>query len=526
MQSKTPKISQNTYRALFWLFLSLSTALRLLMADKIGLGVDESHYLLYSRHLAWGYFDHPPMVAFLVAATTLLGDSVWLVRLGPIICSVISLALLRYLALALYQDERVGFGAAILIHLMPYQHLLLVGLLPDATLNLFWCGTLLAVWRALQTGKWSMWLLTGLLFGGALLSKYHSVLLAVCLLGYLISSRRHRFWLKKLQPYAAVLTGLLVFMPNIIWNARHDWISYSYQLGQGRGDGLDLVKFLLAIGGQFGAWSPIIFGLLIAIIIVKIRQPHISESDRFVLWTSIPIFGFFCLAGLTSKVLPHWTSMGWWTGSIALTTTLLQKLSGPEHLSQRWRRWIAAAAGTGFIMTALLYTALFLPIVAPVYTWARIVSLNLHHKIPAVKPLKPFEAGFDLSNELFGWQETARQVELMRSQMPHSDTTFVFGHRFHSTSQLSVYLKRGTVATTIGHRFDQYRFWFEPARHNGWDALFIVDPKRHRKRAQRYRPLFESMDPQPREINVYRQGRIAWTLMVYQYFGFKGKYEE
>jgi hypothetical protein len=169
---------------------------------------------------------------------------------------------------------------------------------------------------------------------------------------------------------------------------------------------------------------------------------------------------------------------------------------------------------------------LFWPIVGPVYTWARNASLTLHHKIPAVKPLEPFEAGFDLSNELFGWQETARQVELMRSQMPHSETTFIFGHRFHSTSQLSVFLKPDTVATTIGHRFDQYRLWFDPARHSGWDALFIVEPNRHQKRARRYRPLFEDMNPRPREINVYRHGRIARKLMVYQYFGFKGKYEE
>jgi len=142
MQSKPPKISQATYRTLFWLFLTGITAFRLLLANKFGLGVDESHYLLYSRHLAWGYFDHPPMVAFLAALTTLFGDSVFFARLGPILCSAASLILLRYLALALYRNERVALGAAILIHLMPYQHLLLVGLLPDAVLNVFWCGTL------------------------------------------------------------------------------------------------------------------------------------------------------------------------------------------------------------------------------------------------------------------------------------------------------------------------------------------------------------------------------------------------
>ena len=102
MQTDTRKISQATYRTLFWLFLTFVSVFRLFLVDKFGLGVDESHYLLYSRHLAWGYFDHPPMVAFLAALTALLGDSVFFVRLGPVLCSLISLILLRYLALALY----------------------------------------------------------------------------------------------------------------------------------------------------------------------------------------------------------------------------------------------------------------------------------------------------------------------------------------------------------------------------------------------------------------------------------------
>ena len=170
MQSSPQKASRQTYRTLFWLFLTLITIFRLLLADKFGLGVDESHYLLYSRHLAWGYFDHPPMVAFM-AALTLFGDSVFWVRLGPILCSTISLIILRSLALALYQDERLAFGSAVLLQMMPYQHLLMVALLPDATLNLFWCSTLLAVWQAIKNDKWSMWILSGLLFGGTLLQQ-------------------------------------------------------------------------------------------------------------------------------------------------------------------------------------------------------------------------------------------------------------------------------------------------------------------------------------------------------------------
>jgi 4-amino-4-deoxy-L-arabinose transferase-like glycosyltransferase len=429
-------------------------------------------------------------------------------------------------AMALYRDERTGFWAAVLIHLMPYQHLLLVGLLPDATLNVFWCATLLAVWRAMRSGRWSLWILTGLLFGGALLSKYHAVLLSLCLLGYFITSGHHRFWLKRVQPYVAAAIGLIVFLPNIVWNARHEWISYAYQLGQGSGDGIDAGKFLTAVGGQFGAWSPLIFGLLIAGFVAIIRQAKISEADRFAVWTSIPVFVFFCLTGLTSKILPHWTSVGWWTGSIALAAVILKKISRQDPAAKRWLHWTMAAALTGFAMTVLLYAVLFLPIVGPVYNWARDVSLSLNQKFAAVKPLEPFETGFDISNELFGWPEIARQVETIRAQMPHPSTTFVFAHRFHSTSQLAVYLEPATAATTLYHRYNQYRLWFAAEEHIGWDALFIIDHKRHQERAERYRPLFARMDPQPTEIQIRRNGRLAQSLAVYKYYGFKGKYEK
>ena len=526
MQPSSYNTSQSTYRTLFWCLLIALTIFRLFLVNKFGLGVDESHYLLYSRKLAWGYFDHPPMVAFLAALTTMLGDSVFFVRLGPIVCTALSLILLRYLALALYRDERIAFWAALTLNLMPYQQVLMVGLLPDATLNLFWCGTLLALWYALKTGRWSLWILTGLLFGGALLSKYHAVLLALCLLGYFITSSEHRYWLAKLQPWAAVIIGVGVFVPNIIWNARHDWVSYSYQLGQGSGDGLSLGDFFAAIGGQFAAWSPLIFGLLIAAGIVLARQKKLSSNDRFVIWTSIPLFVFFCLAGLTTKILPHWTTAGWWTGSIAVVTVVLQKVSPPSPSARRWRRWTVAAAVSGFLMSALLYLALCLPVAEPVYNWARDVSLKLNRQFPAVKVLKPFEPGNDISNDLFGWPKIAAGVEAIRAQMPHPEKTFVFSHRFFTASQIGVYLHPDTAATSLHRKFDQYHLWFAAPAHTGWDALLIVDHRRHLKRARRYQPLFEKMDPQPEPIQIFRQGRLAQDLVIYKYYGFKGKFEE
>jgi hypothetical protein len=516
--------SQHTYRYLFWLLVGAVTVFRMVFAGRVGLGVDESHYALYSRHLAWGYFDHPPMVGFLAALTTLFGNGLLFIRLGPILCAAISLVMLRLLAIELYKDESVAFWAAVIILLMPYQHLLTVALLPDSTLNLFWCGTLLAFWYASKDGKWSAWVLVGLLFGGALLSKYHAVLPPPCLFLYLLTSPSRRAWLGRIQPYVSLLIGFLVFMPNVLWNAQHDWISYRFQLAHGGGGHLSIAKALEVLGGQMVAWSPVIFGFLIVSLISLGRQKPMDESNRFVFWTSLPVFVFFCAIGVFGKILPHWPSVGWWTGSIAVASVTLRGVSQRGQNGIRWRRWSVAGAITGLVMIGLLYLVLLAPIVGPLYSRARAVSLRLNERFSAIKPMAPFRSEYDLTNELFGWERIGTKVEEIRAEMPQPDKTFVFGHRFWTTSQLAVYLEPKTVPTVLHRKFNQYRLWFSPEEYVGWDALF-VDENRYIRGPDRYLPLFSEGDREPVKLTVYRNGQVAREIHVYRYYGFKGMFE-
>jgi len=517
--------SSKLYRNLFWLVLAAITLIRLAFAGNFGLGTDESHYVMYARHLAWGYFDHPPMVAFLAALATIFGKSPFFIRLGPIICSTMSLVVLRYLALALYKDERIPFWAIILLHLMPYQHLLMVGLLPDATLNVFWCATLFAAWCAIKNGKWTAWLLAGFLFGAALLSKYHAVLLPLCLFGYLLTSAAHRHWLSRIQPYTALLVGVAVFLPNIIWNASNGWISYKFQLARGGGGGFEVGKIFETFGGQLAAWSPVICGLLIVSLIVSLRNKHLAEADRFAIWMSIPVFVFFCGIGIIGKILPHWPSVGWWTGSLVVTKIVLQGLSQEKQSAKQWRNWSVAAVVSGAVMTLILYAGILYPIVAPIYNQARSISAVLHRYIPSIQPLKPYQAKFDISNDLYGWDKIADEVEAIRASMPRPEKTFIFCHRFFPASQLAVQLSADTVVTSLRHRPNQYHLWFSPKDYAGWDALFI-DEDRHFKGPGRYRPLFGGVNSKPEIIKVLRDGLLAHEIRVYKYFDFRGEFEK
>lgn len=507
-------------RRWFWGVLAAVTFFRLIVAGRVGFSVDEAHYVMYSRHLAWGYFDHPPMVGFLGAAARLLGESPFWYRLGPILCWAAAAEVARRLV-----EPMIGAPAAllalILFLLMPVAQLLGVALLPDAPLNVFWCLALLASWRAIRGGGWGWWLLAGASTGGAMLSKYHGVLLPLCLFLYLATSGEHRRWLRRPEPYAALAAACLVFLPNVVWNARHDWISYAFQLGHGGGKGgFGLDKLIESIGGQAAGASPVLFGLFVLAAVAVARRPE-SEGERFLWWTSIPVFVFFCGIGLFGKVLPHWPAVGWWTGMPLTAAVIGRRLEAGGATSRRWRRWTVAGALVGALSVSLLYSAMFFPVVGFLHEQARAASLALHERFDFIRPMKPFETKFDPTNDLYGWEELAARVEALRSEMPRPERTFVFCPRFFPASQLGAFLDASIPITTLTGRADQYKLWFDPAAHAGWDAI-LVDDDRYRKGADRYHPLFEA--PVASSVRVeFRRGAFpARGATLYPFLGFRG----
>jgi hypothetical protein len=508
-------------RCLIVALLALA-AVRALLASRFGLSTDESHYAMFARYPAWGYFDHPPMVGWLGALTSTLGRSPFFYRLGPILCSLATLAVLWRLALRLYDDRRLAPTALFLFLLLPVHQLLALALLPDATLNLFWCAGMLAAWHAFETRRWGWWLATGLCFGGMLLSKYHGVLFPLCLFLYAALSRETRPLLWSPKPYAAGLIGLLVFSPNILWNARNEWISYLYQIRHGGGSGVfEFENLLEAVGGQLAAASPVLFVLLV---VAALRRPA-TRADRFAFCLGVPVFLFFGTVGLFGKILPHWPATGWFGGALLLASALVRAETQSAELAQRWRQWTRIAAQVAGISLALMFSVIIWPLIPAVYRPAQAASERLHRAFPSVPPLREYRPRMDISNDLYGWSRAAREIEALRAAMPRPERTFVFCHRFYLTSLLAVHLDPVTAATAL-HRPGQYQLWFDPQAYAGWDALFVDYRNRWHQGPQRYRGHFDRMDDTPRSFTVERGGETVHAFDVYRYYGYRGTIEE
>jgi 4-amino-4-deoxy-L-arabinose transferase-like glycosyltransferase len=339
------------------LIVALTGILRLALAGVIGLSVDESYTVAISRQLELSYFDHPPLHVWLVGMwRRLVGDEqALLLRLPDIVMFAASTWLMYELTASVY-GYRAGLWAALTFNLAPVFTLnTAIGILPDGSLVLF---CLLAVWcfsRAVlapetqRNGLWWM-LSTGTAAGLALLSKYTAVFTALSLGMYLLGCRRR--FLATPGPWLAAILLVVLFTPALLWNYTHEWASFVFQGSRALPSDFSLQRAMLDLAGQLLYLLPwIAVGLLFALARAVRRGPP-DEAGWLFACLAVPPIVVFSLAGLWTKVLPHWPVVGW-----LFTFPLLgQLLAGFEQTRSRVAREIATATA-GFLICVVLVTA-------------------------------------------------------------------------------------------------------------------------------------------------------------------------
>ena len=206
--------------------------LRFVMAAVMNLSPQEAYYWNYSIHPDLSYLDHPPMVAWVIrAGTLLLGKSEIGVRIGGVALVVVSTWLISALG-RLWFSRRAGLWAALLFQLIPAYFIYGVIITPDAPLICFWLLTIYLLSIAVLKDRPSAWYGAGAALGFAMLSKYTAVFLVPSALLFLIADRAHRKWLLRKEPYLAFFLSLVIFSPVILWNYQHQWVSFAFQFSR------------------------------------------------------------------------------------------------------------------------------------------------------------------------------------------------------------------------------------------------------------------------------------------------------
>lgn len=210
------------------LIIFVSLLIRFLCIGSQDVLVEEAYYWNYSQHLDFGYLDHPPMVALLIKASTLIfGTNEFGVRFPALCCWMLA----AFFSFKLTELISRGSGkyAVLLLSLMPFYFLQSVVTTPDQPVLVCWSAALYYFYRAFLLDESSAWYKAGIWLGLGVLSKYTIVLLCPAVLLYMVTVPSARYWFARKEPYLCALIMLIVFSPVIYWNATHEWISFIFQ---------------------------------------------------------------------------------------------------------------------------------------------------------------------------------------------------------------------------------------------------------------------------------------------------------
>lgn len=459
--------------------IAIATLVRLLLGAIIPLFPDETYYWDWSRQLALGYFDHPPVLAWLIrAGTVVFGDTAFGVRVFPILAGTGCAHAVISMARSLGGDAQARL-AAIVFTVMPLAAAGSVLATPDAPMLCAVAWSLYAVLRALGlparadqadgpgTGSHALrwWLVGGAAMGVAMASKYTSVLIPVSLLAAFVVHARLQNRFGQAGPYAAVIVAALVIAPVLGWNAMHDWVSFRFQLTHGLGEPRGgimgaLNRELALIGGQVALVSPILFWFVARAVRDAMRFSEEGFRLALGMTAALPL-AFFIYSASRRSVEANWPALAWIAGVVLLATDL-------PH-SPRLRAWLAR----GIVLAAVLSGIVYVHVVVPII---------------------PLPASRDQVAKAFGWDLVAATVDRKRAAVrlrPGADTApmFVAAERYQDASEVAFNLPDHprVFSLNLTGRPNQYDLWqqFQDAAPLGSTLILVLDDERYEPRTIR-----------------------------------------
>jgi hypothetical protein len=323
-------LNSNKSSLIFIIGLVIFTGLNVFSASTMELHFDEAYYWIWSQKPAFGYFDHPPMVAWLIMiGQWLLEDEIG-VRLLTIIMSSMSITILWRMARR-YSPNAFLFWmltySICLIH--PYSFIAT----PDAPL--FFFSTLFFYFyrRYLEKNNFQNAVILAFIIALMIYSKYHAFLLiGLVVLFNLKLLKRFSFWF-------IVFHTLIYLAPHILWQIDNDFPSFRYHLFERHVIGYNPLTTLNYIFSEIALAGPMLGWLFLYVLFTtKIT----NDWERALKFSGAGVYLFFLVSTFSGNFEAHWTL-------IALIPLLLLSYKYVVE-NQKWQKWIVIAGSINFVL--------------------------------------------------------------------------------------------------------------------------------------------------------------------------------
>ncbi len=407
-------------------FLLLWILINSFSAMYTGLAHDEAYYWMYSRHLDWGFFDHPPAVGLLIKVGYALFENEFGVRMVNILLITLSLAVMWKMCRKYGEDPLLFIGMVSGIIVFHVYGFIIV---PDSPLLV---STIIYFWalrKYLETEKPLYIVLLALTVTFLLYSKYHGFLvLFFTLVAAPDILKRKSFWV-------IFSLSFLMLLPHIMWQVNNDYPSLQYHLIDRVKRPYTIFNTINYILGVLLITGPFLgFILFYALYKVKLHD----HWERILKYTVLGFVIFFFLASFRGRIEPNWNSI------IVIPLFILAY----KYLINRFqlRRWTLALGAVTFGLTMFLR----------IYLTSDILHRELVHIIP-------------LKNEFHQWDSWASEIAEEAGNRP-----VIFYDSYQKASKYTFYSGKPAYSyNTIHFRKNQYDLWSIKDKIEGKDVLIV-----------------------------------------------------
>lgn len=388
---------------------------QILMASGFELAHDEAYYWLYSKHLDWGYFDHPPFVGVMIKLFSFLPHSELAVRIGFIVLQFLSF----FLVLPLIANPWVGFLLFFSFPLASFTGLLALPDIPLLFMTACYCFQLK---KYLEEDTLKNSSLLGLIIALLFYAKYHGVLLV-----FFSILAIPRLLLRK-SFYVVAAIALIAFFPHMYWQYAHDFSTLRYHFIERPSSSFSLGRSLEFIGLQI-----VLAGVLAGPLVwwEAVKRKSSTDFERAMKVIAFGTVLFFLFSSFSKRVEANWT--------IFLAIPLIVLAAGGTIWTKGWARSLLYVSFTVVMVARILF-------VLPVETIS-------------IKRLKEFK----------GWEQWALEVQ------QRCGTNSLLANSYQIASKLSFYLEQEVGALNYHSRKNQFDYWRFDQHLPSKEVCYITD---------------------------------------------------
>lgn len=443
---------------LLWLLV----ALRIIIPYLLQNGMYEPHrdeflYLAEGNHLSFGFMEVPPMLSIFAWLTHRLGNSIFWIKLWPSLFGAAAFYVMGRLVLLL-GGSRFALWLLFLSFLLSGYLRVFFLFQPNAPEIFFWTMIAFCLIRYVQTHR-NHWLYGfGICAGLGMLSKYSVLFYVVSLLAALLISPHRKMFINK-HFWAACGVGILIFLPNFLWQWQHHF-PVVYHMSELQRTQLQYGSPSEFLGDQITDFLPCVFVWLCGL--YNVLYSMSEKPFRFVGWA----YCFVLLILIVSHGKGYY-ALGSYPVLLAFGSYHLEKFTA---VKSRWLRFV-------FVFVPIALGIIIIPVALPTFTPARLISFYEKWNIKNTGALRwedqqnhPLPQDF---SDMLGWEEMAAKVaKAYHSFTPEEQqSSIIFCNNYGMAGAVNFYGKKYNLPEAYSDNAS-FLYWLPQSKN--WSNLILV----------------------------------------------------